>query len=256
MVTAKVNAPSFQAYDPTQLETALATAWANPQNDIKGSTANMLWSYGLDRQRGIDQYVHDLGESNKLQVLLAQQEMQNELANTALKELAPMTNAGLNLSDIPIAARFSATGFRDPQSAAASSSVVQKRLAEVAELHARAAAHNATSADKWTVEVGTDANGAPTYKLSGKGASPQALADTGVNVARTLPYTSVNPAPGSGSTTPPQGAPGSVPPSGPRVGVPVPSVTPPYVQDPNQRLKDQMARNRGQHTIPGTSYSP
>jgi hypothetical protein len=102
--------------------------------------------------------------------------MQNELSVATMKELAPMTNAGMNLADIPMAAALSSTGMHDPQTAQASLQSVLLKAAQTAEANAKAAHAGDAGAPTTTVQVMTDPQGRPVgYTLTGKGHDPSAV---------------------------------------------------------------------------------
>jgi len=162
-------------YDPTDLEKTFA-AQMFADKGLGGSAFAMLLGAGGDRQRDIAQYNQDLAASNQLQFQLAQQEMKNQLAETALKELAPLTNAGFPLETLVPAQGLSTTGFTDPQTRQSSAVVVALKEAQRQHALAQAAHAGDAGATKDTVAtiVGPDGRViGQTFTTSGKsGAVP------------------------------------------------------------------------------------
>jgi hypothetical protein len=183
MVTAKVNAPSYQAYEPTRLEQIFAEHMADPL--FGGSAAVMLNHYGMDRAAGIDKYQKALSDSNALQVALARQEMDTQLREAGLKEIAPITNAGVQVGQIPDIARLFTGGATDDQTLAASKASLDLKLAQALEARAKAAHAGDAMAPQSDVQIQQDPSGRIVGVISSvKGKSGDVVGMTAANAAR------------------------------------------------------------------------
>lgn len=242
----QIASPSiFSSTD--DLQKIFAASMLSPENtNQKGLAAAMLIGQDARQAGQIRDYYDQVAAANQLQMRLSQQQDAADLLKEHLAKLPELVNAGVGVGSMPgMNPLFG--GQVDPQTLLSSALVPQKRQAEIAELYARVAAHNATAADKWEIDVVTDANGSPTYQIKGKGANPQTLANTGVGTARSLPYPN---AAGGGYIAQPPGTPpqGSVPPTGPRVPVPPPTGNT-LVIDPSRPLLDQIRQGNLQHKL-------
>jgi len=240
MVTAKVSAPSFQMYDPSDLEKIFAQQMFAGKG-LGGSAFAMLLGAGQDRGSDIARYEESLRNTNALQVGLAQQEMAADLQKEGMAKLADLVNAGVGVDAIPVIRSLYQNGQIDAQTAQASLQSVLKKAAEVGELQARAASHAAAGAPTYEHVYGTSEYGVNQNLFKEKSRDPSTFTH-GPPAPPPPPYTAP---PGSdirGNTSTNTGyaPPGSVP----------------LVQNPGgtPTSPPSVRTNRGGHKIPDTAY--
>jgi hypothetical protein len=170
MVTAKVNAPNYQAYGNSDLEKAFAQGLAGDTGGYGGTLMSLLMGAGRERNQMVDRYSTDLAATNQLQVALAQRELQQEMLKEYLTQAPHFAKAGLPLDAFP---GFGAIGnTTDPR--VLDSSGLQRELlkAEIQSKIAAAANSGASGKTTYTVEQPYGTNPGPsTMKISGKDAA-------------------------------------------------------------------------------------
>src|SRR5262249_42512309 len=140
------------------LQKIFAASMLSPENTNKAGLAGALLIGQDAAQRGqVRDYYDQVRQANELQMLLSKQQDAADLLKEHLAKLPELVNAGVGVSEMPGMIPLFKGGRVDPQTALSSALVPQKRQAEIAELMARVNAHNATSADKWELDVVTDA---------------------------------------------------------------------------------------------------
>lgn len=176
MVTAKVNAPNYQAYGNSDLEKVFAQGFSQADTGNNGGALYaMLVGAGADRNRMVDRYSEDLAQTNFMQQSLAQQEMQQELLRESLKQVPEYAKAGVPIYDIPLLSRISRTAGMDPETLSASTLVNALKRAQIAKEMAAAEASRASGQPQFTIQTDVSPTGVSLGTITGKGRNPAEL---------------------------------------------------------------------------------
>src|SRR5215471_4608550 len=125
-ISARVTPPSYQMYDPSDLEKVFAQAMFADKG-LGGTAYAMLQVAGRSRQEDIAQYRCDLDRANQLQGALIQQEMAADMAKEALAKGPDWMAQGADIQNIPVVANLFKGGTIDPQTALMIKLAAQKR---------------------------------------------------------------------------------------------------------------------------------